>query len=82
MENNVPNQKHPRQRRSLRGFIIAEAAALGVVLLTGIFVLSARPANSIVITALNVVMFAAAGDVAIIPIFFFAFTPLLPRERP
>jgi hypothetical protein len=31
-------------------------------------------------TALNVVMLAAAGGVATIPIFFFAFAPILPRS--
>ena len=65
----------------MRGFIIAETLALGVVLLAGTFVLTARPVNSAIITALNVVLFAAAGGVATIPIFFFALAPILPRSR-
>ena len=69
-----------RRRSKVLGFIIAETVALGVLLLAGTFVLSACPVNSLVITALNVVMLAAAGGVAIIPILFFAFAPILPRD--
>jgi hypothetical protein len=79
LETNFSDQNRSRRRSKVLGFIIAETAALGVLLLAGTFVLSAGPVDSIVITALNVVMIAAAGGVAIIPIFFFALTPVLPR---
>jgi hypothetical protein len=81
LETNVSNQNRSHRRSKVLGFIIAETVAVGVLLLAGTFVLAARPINSLVITTLNVVMLAAAGGVAIIPILFFAFTPVLPRER-
>lgn len=81
LETNFSNQNRSRRRSKVLGFIIAETVAVGVLLLAGMIVLSARPVNSIVITTLNVVMLAAAGSVAVIPILFFAFTPVLPRER-
>jgi hypothetical protein len=73
------NQNQSRRRSKLLGFIIAETVAIAVLLLAGTCVLLARPVNSTVITALNIVMFAAAGGVATIPILFFAFAPILPR---
>jgi hypothetical protein len=81
LETNIPDQNYARRRNKLRGFIIAETVALGIVFLAGAFVLSARPVNSTVIIALNVVMFAAAIGVAAIPIFFFALAPILPRSK-
>ena len=75
------DQNHSRRRSKIRGFIIAESVAMGILLLVGTVVLSARPVDSTVITALNVVMVAAAGGVATIPIFFFALAPILPRSR-
>jgi len=70
-----------RRRSKIRGFIITESVAIGILLLAGMFIFSVRPVDSAVITALNIVMFAAAGGVATIPIFFFAFAPILPRSR-
>jgi hypothetical protein len=81
MGENISSQNDSRRRSKILGFIIAETVAIGVLLLAGLFVLSARPVNSTVITALNVVMFAAASGVATIPIFFFALAPILPRSR-
>jgi hypothetical protein len=81
LETNVSDKNRSRRRSKVLGFIIAETVAVGVLLLAGVLALSARPVNSMVITALNVVMLAAAGGVAIIPILFFAFTPVLPRGR-
>jgi hypothetical protein len=75
----MSDHKRSQRRSKFLGFIIAEAVAVGVLLLAGIVVLSASPVNSIVTTALNVVMLAAAVGVAIIPILFFALTPVLPR---
>ena len=77
----MPDQNRSRLRSKILGFIIAETVALGILLAAGTFALSARPVNSTVITALNVVMVAAAGGVATIPIFFFALAPILPRSR-
>jgi hypothetical protein len=79
LETNISNQNRARRRSKVLGFIIAETVAVGVLLLAGVFVLSARPVNSMIITTLNVVMFSAAGSAAVIPILFFAFTPILPR---
>ena len=75
------DQNQSRRRSKVLGFIIAETVAIVILLLAGTFVLSARPVNSTVITALNVVMVAAAVGVATIPIFFFALAPILPRSR-
>ena len=76
----MPDQNHSRRNRKILGFVIAETVAIGILLLAGTFVLSVRPVDSTVITALNVVMLAAAGGIATIPILFFAFAPILPRE--
>jgi hypothetical protein len=81
LETNVSNQNRSRRRSKVLGFIIAETVAVGVLLMAGVLVLAAHPINSMVITTLNVVMLAAAGSVAVIPILFFAFTPVLPRAR-
>lgn len=81
LETNMSNQNHSRQRSKIRGFIIAETFAIGILLLAGAFVLSARPVEPTVLTAVNIVMVAAAGGVATIPIFFFALAPILPRSR-
>ena len=73
---------HEQSRRSkVLGFIIAETVAIIVLLLAGTFVVAAHPVNAGVVTALNVVLFAAAGGVATIPIFFFALAPILPRSK-
>ena len=77
----MSDQNRSRRRSKFLGFIIAEAVAIGVLLLAGMFVLAAHPVNSTVVTALNVVLFAAAGGVAAIPILFFAFAPILPRSK-
>ena len=77
----MSDQDRSRRRSKFLGFIIAEAVAIGILVLAGMVVLAARPANSTVVTALNVVMLVAAGGVATIPILFFAFAPILPRSR-
>jgi phosphoglycerol transferase MdoB-like AlkP superfamily enzyme len=76
----MSNQNQSRRRSKVRGFIIAETVAIGVLLLTGAFVLAAGPVNPPVRTVLNVVLFAAAAGVAAIPILFFALAPILPRS--
>jgi hypothetical protein len=77
----MPKQNHSRSRSKVRAFIIAETVAISILFLAGILVLSADSVKSTLVTALNVVMFAAALGVAALPIFFFAFAPILPRSR-
>jgi hypothetical protein len=67
-------------RSKVRAFIIAEIVAISILLLAGTLVLSAGPVKSTFVTALDVVMFAAALGVAGLPIFFFAVAPILPRS--
>ena len=76
----MSDENHSRRRGKVLWFIIAETAAMIILLVAGTFVLSARSVDSTVMTALNVVMLAAAGGVATIPILFFAFAPILPRS--
>ena len=68
-----------RRRNKLIGFIITEASAIGVLLLSGTFALSSRLANSTLALSVNIVTIAAAAAVAMIPIIFFAIAPILPR---
>jgi len=75
------NQNDWRGRSKIRKFIVAESAAIGILVLAGTVVLSARPVDPAIITALNVVMAVAAAGVAVIPIVFFALAPVLPRSR-
>jgi hypothetical protein len=77
----MSDQNHSRQRGKLVSFLVAETAATVVLLLAGTFAILTHPVDPNVVTALNIVMFAAAGSVAAIPIFFFAFAPILPRSR-
>jgi hypothetical protein len=77
----MSDEINSRRRGKVVWFIVTETAAMVILLVAGTFVLLARPVDSAVVTALNVVMLAAAGGVATIPIFFFAFAPILPRSR-
>ena len=61
------------------GFLIAEASAIGVLVLAGSFALSLEPAEPIVAWLLNIVTLLAGAAVAVIPILFFAIAPILPR---
>jgi hypothetical protein len=74
----MSDEINSRRRGKVVWFIVTETAAMVILLVAGTFVLLARPVDSAVMTALNVVMLAAAGGVATIPIFFFAFAPILP----
>jgi hypothetical protein len=68
------------QRRSkLIGFIITEAAAVGVLLLSGAFALSLRLPDPALAMSLNILTIVAAVAAAAIPILFFALAPTLPR---
>jgi polysaccharide pyruvyl transferase WcaK-like protein len=80
LETRISDENRLRRRGKVLWFIIAETAAMIILLVAGTFVLSARAVDSTVMTALNVVMLAAAGGVATIPILFFAFGPILPRS--
>jgi hypothetical protein len=76
----MPENSNSRRRGKVVWFIIAETLAIVILLVAGTFVVAARPVDSTVITALNVLMLAAAGCVATIPILFFALAPILPRS--
>lgn len=69
---------NPR-RRKLINFLIAEASANGILFLAGAIALSLKPADPTLALSANIVTIAAAAAVAIIPIVFFAITPILPR---
>ena len=77
---NMSDHNQSRRRSKVVGFVIAELVAIGILLLVAAFVVVTRPIDPAVITALNVVMLAAAGGAATMPIFFFAFAPILPRS--
>jgi len=75
------NDFRRRRRSKLIGFIIAEASALGLLLLTGTVVMSSRVVDSTLLGAINVVLIVTAAAVVAIPILFFALSPILPRGR-
>ena len=77
----MSDHEQSRRRSKVLGFVIAEAVAIIVLLLAGTLIVTARAVDSSVVMALNVVMFAAAGGVATIPILFFALAPILPRSK-
>jgi len=68
-----------RRRAKLIGFIIAEASAIGVLLLSGTLALSMKPADPTLALLINVLTIVAGAAVAMIPIIFFAIAPILPR---
>jgi hypothetical protein len=69
-----------RQRRSkIIGFVITEASAVGVLLLSGAFALSSRLPDTTLALSVNILTIVAAVVVAAIPIIFFAIAPTLPR---
>jgi hypothetical protein len=69
------------QRRSkMMGFIIAEASAIGSLLLIGSIALSFKPADPVLLVSINILTITAAVAVAVIPIAFFAVAPVLPRS--
>jgi len=70
-----------RHRSKVVGFIIAEASAIGLLLLAGSFAVSFRLTDATLALLVNGVTIAAAAAVAIIPIAFFAVAPVLPGRR-
>ena len=75
--------KNSRPVRRLRskwiGFVIAEAMAIGVLLLAGTLALLLRTTDPTLATLVNIATIAAGAAVAIIPIVFFGMAPILPR---
>jgi hypothetical protein len=69
-----------RRRSKVIAFIITEALAIGVLLLSGTFALSSRLADSTLAMSVNIVTIGAAAAAAMIPIIFFAISPILPRR--
>ena len=70
-----------RHRNKVVGFIIAEAIAIGLLLVTGAFAMLVRWSDSTLALSINVLTIAAAAAVAIIPIIYFAIAPILPRDN-
>ena len=70
-----------RDRNKVVGFIIAEAIAIGLLLVTGAFAMLVRWSDSTLALSINILTIAAAAAVAIIPIIYFAIAPVLPRDN-
>ncbi len=70
-----------RHRSKVVGFTIAEASAIGLLLLAGSFAVSFRLTDATLALLVNGVTIVAAAAVAIIPIAFFAVAPILPGRR-
>jgi len=68
-----------RRRSKLIGFIIAEASAIGLLLVAGAFAVLLKSANPVLALSMNIATIAAAAAVAVIPIIYFAIPPILPR---
>jgi hypothetical protein len=62
-----------------RRFLACETVALAVLLPLAIVGLSHRPSNAALLWVLNISTIASAIAAALIPIFFYAFTPTLPE---
>jgi hypothetical protein len=67
-----------QRRNKVVGFLIAEASAIGLLLLVGSLALTVRLSDSTLVLVVNIVTIAAAAAVALIPIIFFAMAPVLP----
>jgi hypothetical protein len=66
-------------RNKVVGFFIAEAVAIGLLLVTGAFALLLKPADPTFAWSINIATIAAAVAVALIPIIYFAIAPVLPH---
>ena len=69
-----------RRRSKLIGCIIAEAVAIGLLLIAGTFAVLLRQPDPALASSINIATIAAAVAVAIIPIIFFAISPVLPPD--
>ena len=72
---------HQRRRGKLIAFIIAEAVAIGLLLIAGTFAVLLRHPDPALALSMNVATIAAAAAVALIPIIFFAIAPVLPSDN-
>jgi hypothetical protein len=81
MDQNGESEFLRRRRSKMIGFIIAEASAICVLVLSGILALSLRLAYPSLAATMNILTIAAAAAVAMTPIVFFAVAPLLPRPN-
>ena len=70
-----------RHRSKVIGFIVAEASAIGLLLLAGSFAVSFRLTDATLGLLVNGVTIVAAAAVTFIPIAFFAVAPILPGRR-
>ena len=70
-----------RRRHKVIGFLIAEASAIGLLLLVGSLAVSLRLTDTTLVLSINVLTIAAGVAVAVIPIIFFAVAPVLPGGR-
>ncbi len=70
-----------RHRNKVFGFIIAEASAIGLLLIAGAIAVSLKPSDPTLAFSINILTIVAAAAVAIIPIAFFAVAPILPGRR-
>jgi hypothetical protein len=68
-----------RRKAKMRRFIVCESAALVVLLPLAILGLSHHPENVALIWMMNISTITSAIAAALLPIFFFAFTPTLPE---
>ena len=69
-----------RRRSKLIGFIIAEASAIGFLLVAGTFAVLFKKADPTLALSINIATIAAAAAAALIPIIYFAVAPVLPRD--
>lgn len=80
-DQNVKSGLLLRRHNKVIGFFIAEASAIGLLLLVGSLALTVRLSDSTLTLLINIVTIVAAAAVAIIPIIFFAIAPVLPGRR-
>jgi len=69
-----------RRRNKVVGFIIAEAVAIGLLVVAGAIAVALKPSDPALAWSINIATIAAAVAVAIIPIIYFAIAPVLPHE--
>jgi hypothetical protein len=68
-----------RRKMKMRRFIVCESAALAVFLPLAILGLARHPDNVAIVWIMNILTITFAVTAALLPIFFFAFTPTLPE---
>jgi len=68
-----------RRKAKMQRFVVCESVALAVLLPLAILGLSHHPENVALVWIMNIFTIASAVAAALLPIFFFAFTPTLPE---